>query len=182
MSDNLLSRNTVLSHRSFLIYCTISTCSCHGLVLLFDFFRVFCLIMWQLNWAGSENQMCSPQAPPVTSVRLWELLVWNPGPWAAGAMPFRYVSNSINIVLFGFKKTVVMLLFPGTITPLCGTFIVMCRPKGFLCRFGLKTVTVFARFGISRHIPTKIPRCTPGAFLCRHATLECCVTTPKKAS
>lgn len=126
--------------------------------------------------------MCFPQAPPVTSVRLWELLVWNPGPWAAGAMPFRYVSNSINIVLFGFKKTVVVLLFPGTITPLCGTFIVMCRPKGFLRRFGLKTVTVFARFGISRHIPTKIPRCTPGAFLCRHATLECCVTTPKKAS
>ena len=110
MSDNLLSRNTVLSQCSSLIYCTISTCSCHGLVLLFDFFRVFCLTMWQLNWAGSENQMCFPQAPPVTSVRLWELLVWNPGPWAAGAMPFRYVSNSINIVLFGFKKTVVVLL------------------------------------------------------------------------
>ena len=108
--------------------------------------------------------------------------MWNPGPWAAGAMPFRYVSNSINILLFGFKKTVVVLLFPGTITPLCGTFIVMCRPKGFLRRFGLQTVTVFARFCISRHIPTKIPRCTPGAFLCRHATLECCVTTPKKAS
>lgn len=51
--------------------------------------------------------MCLPQAPRVTSVRLWELLVWNPGPWAAGAMHFRYVSNSINIVLFGFKKTVV---------------------------------------------------------------------------
>lgn len=79
--------------------------------------------------------MCFPQAPPVTSVRLWELLVWNPGPWAAGAMPFRYVSNSINILLFGFKKTVVVLLFPGTITPLCGTFIVMCRPNGVFASF-----------------------------------------------
>ena len=51
--------------------------------------------------------MCLPQAPRVTSVRLWELLVWNPGPWAAGAMHFRYELNSINIILFGFKKTVV---------------------------------------------------------------------------
>lgn len=47
----------------------------------------------------------------------------------------------------------------------------MCRPKGFLRRFGLKTVTVFARFGISR---PKFPGVPPVRFyVVTHAGVLC---------